>query len=317
VRDWFDRRDFTEVRTNALAVAPGFDAYSRPFRTRFESADGTGRDLHLVTSPEFEMKGLLSNGLAPIWQIARSFRNSDRDATHLPEFDMLEWYRKNADYRTTMRDTEDLVRDAVRSVDPSGRSSRAGFVTDLNRPFERIPLPDLFLERTGLDLVRLQDTAAFREAVLGAGFGPVPEDATWDNIFFIVFLSRVEPELLAMDRAVFLYDHPVQVFSLARQKPGRPEFVERFECYATGLELCNGYTELDDWNEHLRRFSRLSEVCRLRGLPPPVFPSNLEGFIKAGLGLCSGVALGIERLAMIALSKNDIREVVPFDIFSA
>lgn len=316
LRAWFDHHGFLEVRTPTLGPSSGFDAYTRPFRTTFEDRQGRTLTLHLATSPEFGMKRLLSLGADRIWQIARSYRNTDLGLAHLPEFDMVEWYAKGSDYRDAMDQTEDLVRTAALSVNPSGLSRRRNFTCDFTRPFERISLPHLFLDRTGLDLERLTSTPDFLEAARSAGFTHIPPDASWDDIFFIIFLERVEPELLRLDRPALLYDYPAAVLTLARPQPGHPSLVERFECYAAGLELCNGYTELDDPHEHHRRHILLTELHRHKNLPPPPPLDDLEPALQNGLGLCSGVALGFERLAMASLGIDHIRTICPHPLFT-
>jgi len=313
IRKWFESNQFIEVRTSSLSFSSGFDIYIKPFKISLDEKEK--RELFLITSPEFEMKGLLAEGLSKIWQITRVFRKEEIDSTHRPDFDMLEWYKKGCDYKEIMQDTEDLIRTAVLSVAPSGKVYRNKNKYDFSKPFEKISLPDIFFDRTGLDLAKLQDKETFFEAASSSGFSHITENYSWDDIFFTIFLTKVEPEILRIEHPVLLYDFPYQIISLAKRCKERPQFVERFECYGAGLELCNGYTELADWNEHLKRFEELKKIKKIKNFEEPPFPSDLEKFIKKGIGLCSGVAIGMERLFMAALSCNDIKQVIFNDLF--
>jgi elongation factor P--(R)-beta-lysine ligase len=309
VRHWFEREGFTEVRTNIAANSPGFDGYVVPFLTEWQNIHGYQKKLYLSSSPEFEMKGILAAGCKKIYQITRAFRNTEHDPTHFPEFNMLEWYSAGVDYERSMSDLQELIHTTVKKhrLTYSGRQIR------LPNDFQKIRVHDIFLEHTGLDLRNLQDPEAFLEAARTAGFTHIPDQASWDHIFFVLFLEKVECELGKMDTPVILKDYPVQIASLARNCEDSPGFVERFECYIGGLELCNGYSELTDETEHHRRFHEMNRLRKARDMEEYPVPQNLLDFIRMGLGECAGVALGMDRLCMLLTDTADIRDIIPFD----
>ena len=312
-RDWFHANRFLEVRTNAFGSVSGFDGYVSPFNAEYDPPRGAGRKLFLRTSPELEMKKLMFSGTSRIFQIARSFRNAEHDQTHRPEFDMLEWYSRGTSYRDAMLQTERFLRRiaAGTSFKFRGRTLRFG------RPFERVSIRDFFREETGIDLARVQEREEFLKAAKKTGAGHLRPGASWDTIFFVLFLDRIEPALARMDRPVILHDYPVQVASLARSVPGDPAFVERFEICVCGLELCNGYSEMTGKAEHEERLKVVNRQRTQEGFEPLSLPPD---FIKAlpvrGMAM-SGVALGMDRLAMIVTGAGTIDEIVPFDPFTA
>ena len=315
-RRWFHSRKFAEVRTNAMGPASGFDGYVRPFEVGYSRPGGESR-LYLASSPEFEMKKLAFGGSGKLFQIARAFRNAEHDPTHRPEFDMLEWYVPDTDYRDAMGQTEDLIRCAVRETWGNSGIVFRGTKVRLDKPFVRIRMRDLFLEATGIDLARVQDRDDFLEAARNLGVTHLRPTASWDTVFFIVFLEKVEDRLRRMEKPVVLLDHPVQVASLAKQSAGSPEFVERFEVYVRGLELCNGYSELTDREGHLRRLELVNSQRRQEGFLDLAFPADFLASLPGAEARFSGVALGMDRLAMIATGSGDIAGVVPFDPFAA
>jgi lysyl-tRNA synthetase class 2 len=311
-RRWFYANRFLEVRTNALGAVSGFDGYVRPFLAEYLPPRGPGRRLFLRTSPELEMKKMAFAGADRIFQIARSFRNAEHDPTHRPEFDMLEWYSRGTGYGGAMRQAEDLLRAIARP----GRVLFRGRKIGLRGGYERIRVRDLFRETTGIDLAAVQDRAAFLDAARKAGSGHLRPEASWDTIFFVLFLDKVEPELARMDRPVILQDHPVQVASLARTVPGDPAFVERFEICVSGLELCNGYSEMTGLPEHRERLELVNGQRRMEGFGDLALPEDFLASLPAERMTLSGVALGMDRLAMVLTGTDSLDGIVPFDPFS-
>jgi len=311
-RRWFSAHRFLEVRTNAFGAVSGFDGYVRPFSAEYAPPHGSGRRLFLRTSPELEMKKLMFAGAGRIFQIARSFRNAEHDPAHRPEFDMLEWYSSGSRYRDAMRQAEDLLARAAGCGRIVFRNRRIRF----GRRFERIRVKDLFREKTGIDLSSVQNRDEFLEAARGAGAGHIRKSASWDTIFFVLFLDKIEPELARMERPVILYDYPVQVASLAREVPCDTAFVERFEVCVCGLELCNGYSELTKRADHEERLKMVNGQRKQEGFEPLSIPADFLGSLPAGGMEMSGVALGMDRLAMIVTGSYDISGVIPFNPFS-
>jgi lysyl-tRNA synthetase class 2 len=210
-----------------------------------------------------------------------------------------------------MRQTEDLLGRAAGRRKIVFRNREISFA----RRFERIRVKDLFRERTGIDLSSVQNRDGFLEAARKAGCGHIRQSASWDTIFFVLFLDKVESELSRMDRPVILYDYPVQVASLAREVPGDPAFVERFEAFVCGLELCNGYSELTVKADHEKRLKMVNGQRKQEGFEPLSIPLDFLDSLPSGAMEMSGVALGMDRLAMIVTGSGSIDEIVPYDPF--
>ena len=314
-RRWFDSKKFIEVRTNAFGSAPGFDGYVAPFSAAYSPPGGQARRLFLSSSPEFEMKRLAFAGADRIFQVCRAFRNAEHDLTHRPEFDMLEWYSTGTGYRDAMRQTEDLVRHVSRKAGGRGEFVVHSRSVPLGKSFERIKVRDVFLEMTGIDLCLVQEREDFLEAARRLGITHIRQTASWDTVFFILFLDKVEAGLARIDKPVILCDYPVQLASLARTVPDDPRFVERFEISIQGLELCNGYSELTDRAGHSQRLELVNSQRRQEGFEPLAFPGDFLASLPEKAGKLSGVALGMDRLAMLVTGQDDIGGIVPFDPF--
>jgi lysyl-tRNA synthetase class 2 len=247
VRAWLDERGFLEVETPARVRAPGqevhLDAIAAP--------DGDDRRF-LITSPEYHMKRLCGAGFERLYQLGRAFRAGERGAHHQPEFTMLEWYRAGGELEAVARDCEELLGVAARAV---GRPP-------LSTPFQRTTVRALLQRHAGVDLRGDETVDELRSLAAGAG---VSTSATaWDDVFFQLFLDRVEPHLGA-EGPVFVFDWPAPLGALARPKDGDPRVVERFELYAGGLELVNAFGELIDPVEQRRRFEQETAVRPARG----------------------------------------------------
>jgi lysyl-tRNA synthetase class 2 len=305
------------VRTNCISESPGFDGYVVPFSTEFKSDAGT-RILHLCSSPEFAMKRILAHAGpdAKIYQITKAFRMERTDPTHSPEFNMLEWYVAGKDYTRSMSDFEALFRNLHSRFHKKDSFPYQGKTILLDRPFERLRVRDIFLDRTGIDLNQVQDPQVFLEAAHRAGERHLKPGSSWDTIFFVLFLDKVERDLSAMDRPILLYDYPVQIASLARNSKTEPWFCERFECFVAGIELCNGYSELTDPAEHLRRFEEMNDLRKRIGISPTPLPTQLLETVRNGLPQSTGVALGMDRLCMLLFDCKEIGEIVDTSLFT-
>ncbi len=298
-RAFFHQRGYTEVETPYAVPTPGEEVHLQTFATVRVSPSGERETLHLHTSPEFAMKRLLVAGAGPIFQLARVWRNGEGSDTHTPEFTMLEWYRPGATLHTLMDETEALLR----AVLPPSVTCR-GITTDLAR-FERLAMADAFTAYAGADLLGTLDDAAALAASAGAALRP---GEGWEDLFFRLLLERIEP---AIGRAhpTFLTHWPAAQAALAVRDPADPRVALRFELFACGLELANAFEELTDSAEQRARFE--ADRARRHALTGPDWPLD-EDFLAAlayGMPAASGIALGFDRLAMLAAGADRIDQV--------
>jgi elongation factor P--(R)-beta-lysine ligase len=295
VRAWFDDQGFLEVDTPARVRSPGQEVHL--------DAIPAGDAYWLITSPEYHMKRLVAAGCRRIVQIGKCWRAEESGPHHRTEFTMIEWYRAGEPLDALAGDCEQLLRVAAGAA---GQGAAAAAVAG---PFARTTVRELFARHAGIDLAGDEDAAALRAKLAAAGV--VTGSATaWDDIFYQVFLDRIEAEL-ARSPPTFVFDWPAPLGALARPKPGDPGVVERFELYAGGLELANAFGELTDPVEQRRRFTDEARVRAERG--KAVYPVDEE--LLAALPAMpptAGIALGFDRLVMFALGATDIAGVTPF-----
>ncbi len=306
-------RGFDEVETPCLVPAPGMEPHIRAFEAPFVPEDGGApRPLWLHSSPEYAMKRLLAEGFERIFQFARVFRNGEVSETHNPEFTMLEMYRAGTDHTGIMEDLEWAVEAGARALQPEGgtRVAWRGHVVDWSAPFERMRVADAFAA-AGVDLEGCGDDAGrLRAAARARGIDAGPDGEGFDDAFFRIFLHAVEPGL-GLSRPVYLTDWPASMAALARIRADDPRWAERFELYAAGLELANGFAELNDAAEQRRRLEQ-ERALRLR-LGRPAYPID-ERFLEAvgRMPDAGGVALGLDRLLMLLSGAARIRDVLLF-----
>jgi elongation factor P--(R)-beta-lysine ligase len=311
-RNFFAERGFVEVETPALQVSPGLEPHLVAFATDLVAPGGARRRLHLHTSPEFAMKKLLVAGMPRIFQLARVFRNAERASTHHPEFTMLEWYRANAGYESLMQDCEELLRAiAAQGV---ARLRWRGQECDPTAPCERLTVAEAFARHTSVDIfATAPDPHApsldlLAKAAARMGVAPRPGDA-WDDLFFRIFLERIEPKL-GIGRATILYDYPISMAALSRAKASDPRAAERMELYVCGLELANGFGELTDATEQRRRFEADMALKERRyGERYPIDEDFLAA-LAHGMPESAGIALGFDRLMMLATGAGAIEDVL-------
>jgi lysyl-tRNA synthetase class 2 len=293
IREFFDQRGFVEVTTPCLVTAPDPAVHLDSFETGLKLPGGKSRTLYLATSPEYHMKRLVAAGMERIYQIGPFFRNGELTDLHNPEFCGLEWYQTGSTIEECMQLTEELV---------------AHVHPDLKSPFRRMTVAEALVELGGVDVP--EDFSDVRRAVESAGIATDPDDS-FDDLVNRALIERVEPALRELG-PVFLCDYPAPMAALARLRPDRPWVAERFELFAGGLELCNGYGELTDGREQRERFLlQLDERRRLEKVVPPLDEKFLAA-LSGGMPECSGCALGVDRLVMLLGNKKELREVMAF-----
>ncbi|MFL1462280.1 EF-P lysine aminoacylase EpmA [Roseococcus sp. DSY-14] len=293
-RAWLAGRGLREVETPCLVPAPGMEVHLRGFRSDYRPLDGgAARPLWLRTSPEMALKRLLAGGSGPVFEFARVWRNGEAGRTHAPEFTLLEWYRPGWTLEALMDETEALVRALCPHPACAG-------------PFRRITCAEAFERWAGLDLLAsIRPDGTGDPAALGAKDGE-----GWEDAFFRLLLDHVEPRM-AEGAATFLTHWPTPQAALARRDPGDARVALRFELYAGGMELANAFDELTDEAEQRRRFAQdVAERLRLHGADE-AWPAD-EDFLRAvgAMPAGSGIALGWDRLVMLATGARRIEDVL-------
>jgi lysyl-tRNA synthetase class 2 len=310
VRGWFEEQGFAEVETGILQVSPGNETHLHAPRTEIASADGGRSTRYLRTSPEFACKKLLAAGEAKIFEFARVFRDRERGDLHLPEFTMLEWYRANATYDAVMADSIVVIAHAAQATGIGQFSFRGKFADPFAEP-ELLTVATAFERFAGIDLLgSIADGKGDRDQLAAAAAQRVriSDDDTWSDIFSKLLVEHVEPEL-GQGRLTILFEYPISEAALARPKPSDPRIAERFEVYACGVELANGFGELTDAHEQRLRFTEaMHEKQRRYGERYPIDEELLEAI--AVMPQASGVALGFDRLVMLASGALRIDQVV-------
>jgi elongation factor P--(R)-beta-lysine ligase len=300
MRAWFAERDFLEVDCPALQVSPGNEAHLHAFQTTLIGNDGAGVPRYLHTSPEFSCKKLLAAGEKRIFNLGHVFRNRERTLTHAPEFTMLEWYRAEEDYKTIIEDTLALVRLAG-----EGRSFNwRGRTCDPRASAEWLSVQDAFLKYAGVNLL---STLNNRDALAAVSPVAFQEGESWSDIFSRILVDKVEPNL-GNGRMTVLYEYPSVEAALARTCAHDQRVAERFELYACGVELANGFGELTDATEQRQRFVAEMDIKERRyGERYPIDEELLAAL--AMMPEASGVALGLDRVIMLATGATRIDQV--------
>lgn len=307
-RGFFAARGYQEVETPCLVPVPGMEVHLQGFRSEYVPHLGQGerRTLWLRTSPELALKRLLVAGAGPVFELARVWRNGEAGPRHAPEFTMLEWYRPGMTLSGLMDETEEFVRAVCPPV-----VAHEEVETDLTLPFERITMAEAFDRWCGrLDILGTEgDAARLHAAAARIGVPPRP-DESWEDLFFRLLLERVEPAI-GRGRATFLTHWPTPQAALARRDPADPRAALRFELFVAGIELANAFDELTDPVEQRARF--VHDVAERRRLYPGEGWDVDEDFLAAlahGMPSGSGIALGFDRLAMLASGARRIEDVL-------
>ncbi len=301
MRSFFMQQGVLEIDTPLLSRFGSTDPAIEPFHTGYSGPGSVdGLPLYLHTSPEFFMKRLLAAGSGPIYQLAHVFRNAELGSRHNPEFMMLEWYRPGMDHQALMDETDALLSYVLE-----------GFMD--YRPAKRVAYRQWFRDGTGLD-PWTGNVAALRQFA-ERQLDSVPEamdDQELDPWLDLLVTHWLEPRL--GDQPVFVYDYPVSQASLARVRQGEVPVAERFELYIKGVELANGFHELTDAGKQQQRFEHENSVRERTGKPVVPIDRHLLAALQSGLPDCAGVAIGFDRLVMVAAGLPDIASAMPFPL---
>ncbi len=310
LRRFFAENGFAEVETAILQVSPGNEIHLHAPRTEIRSSAEAPATRYLRTSPEFSAKKLLAAGEQRIFEFAKVFRDRERSDLHLTEFTMLEWYRGAEPYAAVMADAVTVVASAA-DVAGSRRFNFRGRTIDAFAEPEMLTVASAFDRFAGIDLLATIERGEGNRQRLAAAAGTkvrVTDDDTWSDIFAKVLVEHVEPKL-GNGRMTVLYEYPAPEAALARLNRDDPRVAERFELYACGVELANGFGELTDADELRRRFAQaMDEKQRRYGERYPIDEDFLAAVAR--MPPSSGVALGFDRLVMLATGATAVDQVV-------
>src|SRR4051812_17317711 len=312
IRAHFEAAGFTEVECGALVVSPGNETHLHAFETRLAGPDAVSTPLYLHTSPEFAAKKLLAAGEEKIFDFARAFRNRERGRLHAPEFTMLEWYRAHQDYAAVIDDSLALLALAA-DVTEAKLLRHRDADCDPRAPADRLTVAEAFTHLAGIDLLAtlspdgVGDADGLRSRARRGGI-TVSDDDDWSDMFAKILTLRVEPRL-GLERPCILYEYPVCEAALARVSTRDPRVAERFELYACGVELANGFGELTDPVQQRARFEiEMAKKERIYGLRYPL-DEELLGALNH-MPPSSGVALGFDRLVMLVTGAPNVDAVL-------
>jgi len=286
IRNFFKSQGFHEVFTPILVPVPSTEPNLEVFQSELRTASGLKRRAFLIMSPEYSIKKLLAMGIGNCFEITRCFRNEEEvSRLHNPEFTMLEWYRVGADYKDIMRDFENLF---IKIIGKEKLVYR-GETYDLSLPWPRISFKEAFKKYANKNIENVNDSD-----------------------FYQIFFNEVEPKLRESLKPAFIYDYPVSQAALARRKKSDPRFVERFEIFLAGVELGNCFSELTDAKEQRERFEKDRALRRTQGKTNYPIDEDLLDALKEGIPEVSGIAVGVDRLVMLAADASSISDIIFF-----
>ena len=297
IRRWLDERGFLEVETPVLQPLYG-GALARPFTTHFNALD---RDFYLRIATELYLKRLIVGGLEKVYELGKDFRNEGLSYKHNPEFTMLEWYEAYADYEDEARHLEELVSYVAREVGYSGE-------LDFATPWRRLTLHDAIEQETGVDILahRERDTLVAAAREKGVELDPT---GTWPRLVDDLLSKHVEPKIA---NPTFILDYPVELSPFAKDHRSAPGLVERFECFAAGMEFANAFSELNDPDEQRARFEQQGRQTAAGDQEAQPYDEDFVRALEHGMPPTGGIGVGIDRLVMILSGRKSIREVVLF-----
>jgi lysyl-tRNA synthetase class 2 len=286
IRSFFKNEGFHEVFTPVLVSVPSIEPNLEVFETQLRTSKGLKRKGFLIMSPEFSIKKLLAAGVGSCFEITRCFRNEEEvSSLHNPEFTMLEWYRVGANYKDIMRDFENLFLKII------GKEKLVyqGETYDISLPWTRISFKEAFKKYASKDIKDVGD-----------------ED------FYKIFFNEIEPKLGESKKPVILYDYPISQAALAKRGAKDSRFAERFEVFVAGVELGNCFSELTDYKEQRKRFEKDKKERKMLGKTNYPIDSDLIDALKEGVPEVSGIAVGVDRLVMLAADVPSVSETLFF-----
>lgn len=304
IRRYLEKEGFLEVETPMLVANAG-GAAARPFETHYNALD---EDVKLRISLELYLKRLIVGGLERVYEIGRVFRNEGLDTRHNPEFTLMELYQAYTDYYGMMELTENMFRYVAQEVCGTTLIPYAEEMIDLGRPFERLTMVDAVKKYAGVDFDQIPDTEAARKIADEKGVHYETRHAKGDilNLFFEEF---VEEHLI---QPTFVMDHPVEVSPLTKRKPDKPDYVERFELFIYGREMCNAYSELNDPIDQRERFKAQEAALAAGDEEANTTDEDFMNALEIGMPPTGGIGYGIDRLVMLLTNSPAIRDVLLF-----
>ena len=314
IRSFFKGQGFHEVETPVLVPVASTEPNLEVFETQLRTATGSRKQGFLILSPEYSIKKLLAAGMGNMFEITKCFRNDEEvSRLHNPEFSMLEWYRTGADYKKIMEDFEKLFVEIIKNTKKTNGThmTYSGEDYDLTLPWPRISVTEAFEKYCNADAETLLDEKKLKALAVKKGY-QVKSSDTWEQIFYQLFFNEIEPALKEIHKPVFVYDYPLAQAALARKSRMDPRFAERFEVFLAGIELGNCFSELTDATEQRERLN--TEVADRKSLGKTDYPVD-EDFLRAleaGLPESAGIAVGVDRLVMLAADVPSISETLLF-----
>jgi lysyl-tRNA synthetase class 2 len=299
VRRWLDERGFVEVETPVLQPLYG-GALARPFTTHHNALD---RDFYLRIATELYLKRLVVGGIDRVYELGKDFRNEGVSHKHNPEFTMLEWYEDCADYAVTAHRVETMVAEVAERVLGTTKVQRGEVTIDFAPPWRRVTIRDAIRERSGIDILEHPT----REALTEAMETEAEADEGWGKLVDGLLSKSVEPELI---QPTFVLDYPVELSPFAKSHRSEEGLVERFEAFAGGMEIANGFTELNDPDEQRRRFEQQASELERGDEEAQPYDEDFVAALEQGMPPTGGVGIGIDRLVMLLTGAKSVREVV-------
>jgi len=318
IRDFFKKEGFHEVFTPIMVPVPSIEPNLEVFQTELRTAKGIKRKAYLISSPEYAHKRMLAAGVGSLFEITHSFRNEEEvSRLHSPEFTILEWYRINADYKDTMCDFEHLFLEII----GKDRMLYQGEEYDLSLPWPRITVAEAFEKFAGIDIKTLLPEEKLLNAGRAMGYVVEPADAkalagkentTWEQMFYQIFLNEIETKIRDSHKPTFIYDYPLAQASLSRPKKEDPRFAERFEVFLAGVELGNCFSELTDAEAQHKRFEEDKTLRQAQGKTDFPIDEDFVEALKSGMPVSSGIAVGVDRLVMLAADVPNVSDTIFF-----
>ncbi len=308
IRKFFLNRKFHEVFTPVLVPIPSIEPNLEVFKTELRTSKGIKRDGYLIMSPEFSIKKLLAAGIGSCFEITHCFRNEEEvSRLHNPEFTMLEWYRINADYTDVMCDFEDLFTEIIGKEN----FTYQGVKYDITRPWPRISVAEAFEKFAGINTETLLDEKGLIKKGEEKGYR-TDSSITWEQMFYQIFLNEIETKIRASRKPAIIYDYPLSQASLSRPKASDPRFAERFEVFLAGVELGNCFSELTNAKTQKERFMEDLAVRKSAGKSVYPIDEDLIDALASGLPPVSGIAVGVDRLIMLAADVPELADTMFF-----